>query len=55
MIVRVSVCDPAIGGILKLQKFGDALQMFTLLNGLPESPDSSHQKNRLVGSGMLNI
>ena len=38
-------CDSAIGGSLvggdkqplKLQKFGDALQTFTMLNGIPES------------------
>ena len=40
-----SICDTAIGRSLvggekeplKLQKFGDALPTFTLLNGLPES------------------
>ena len=45
MIALASVCDPAIGGSLegrdkkplKMQKFGDALGMFTLLKGLPES------------------
>ena len=45
MIALASNCDPAIGGSLvggdkqplKLQKFGDALQTFTLLNGVPES------------------
>ena len=42
MITLVSACDPEIGVSLvdqwplKLQKFGDALQIFTILNGLPE-------------------
>ena len=44
-IALASICDPAIGGSLvggdklplKLQKFGDTLWTFTLLNGLPES------------------
>ena len=42
MITRASICDPAIGGSLvggdkyplKLQKFGDALWKFTMLNEL---------------------
>ena len=45
MITPASVCDPAIGGTLvggdkwplKLQNIGDALQTFTVLNGLHES------------------
>ena len=45
MIALARVCDPAIGGShvggdklpLKLQKFGDALRKFTMLNGIPES------------------
>ena len=60
MIALASICDPAIRGSLvgghkyplKLQKFADALQMLTMLNELSES--SSHWKNRLAGSGMLN-
>ena len=34
-----------------MQNLGDALGTFTMLNGFPES---SHRKNRLTGSGMLN-
>ena len=45
MIALASNCEPAIGGSLvgggkkpnKLQKFGDALRTFTMLNGIPES------------------
>ena len=45
MIALASACDHAIGGSLvggdkqqlKLQKFGDGLQMFTMLNELLES------------------
>ena len=51
MIALASICDHAIGGSIvggdiktfKLQKFGDTLRMFTLLNGLSES-------SRLAGS-----
>ena len=39
-MVLARFCDPAIGGILvdgdKLQKIGDALGTFTMLNGLLE-------------------